>query len=291
MNAARGTDDLTTGAEVTWCPGCGNFAILEAFRTAVGALEARGLPRRRLVMVAGIGQHAKVFDYAAVSGFYSLHGRAVATAQGIKLANPDLAVVVFVGDGDTMGEGIEHLVFAAKRNSDITVVMHDNGVYALTTGQRAPTTARGYKGPSTPHGNAEDPLNPLVMALESGATFVARGYSGRRKELADLMVAGVEHRGFAFINVLQPCVTFNNTHELYNRITEPLEGGPLPFEEALALARRSDRLPLGVFLRTEKPTHEEAVTDGRNPVGSHPTRAVRLRAVHGLLDGGARDPG
>jgi len=276
-------DDLTTGAAVTWCPGCGNFGILEAFKLAVRALEARGLPRERLVMAAGIGQHAKIFDYAAVSGFYSLHGRAIATAQGIKLANPGLSVVTFVGDGDTMGEGIEHLVFAAKRNSDITVLVHDNGVYALTTGQRAPTSAKGYRGPSTPHGSVEDPLNPLVIALESGATFVARGYSARKQELADLIVAAVEHRGFAFIDVLQPCVTFNNTYELYGRLTEPLEGGPRSFDDALALARRSDRLPLGIFYRSEKPTHEEALSAGRNPVLEHPAREERLAAVARLL--------
>ena len=285
MNAAARKDDLATGAAITWCTGCGNFAILEAFKTAVRALGERGVPRERLVMVAGIGQHAKVFDYAAVSGFYSLHGRAIATAQGIKLANPDLSVIAFVGDGDTMGEGIEHLVFAAKRNSDITVVVHDNGVYALTTGQRAPTSERGYRGPSTPHGNVEDPLNPLVIALEAGATFVARGYSARKKELAATMVEAVLHRGFSFIDVLQPCVTFNNTYETCERLTEPLAGGPLEFDDALSVARRRDRLPLGILYRVEKPSHEEALLEGLNVARARPSREDRLARVARLLAG------
>jgi len=277
-------DDLSTGAEITWCRGCGNFGILEAFKTAVRALEGRGVPRERLVIVAGIGQHAKIFDYAAVSGFYSLHGRAVATAQGIKLANPGLVVAAFVGDGDTMGEGIEHLVFAAKRNADITVVMHDNGVYALTTGQRAPTSARGYRGPSTPRGSVEDPLNPLVIALESGATFVARGYSGRKKELAELLTAAVLHKGFSFVDVLQPCVTFNNTYAAYEELTAPLEGGPLAFDDALTAVRRQDRLPLGVFYRADKPTHEDALLGGRNPA-ARPSMDARRDRVRRLLVG------
>jgi 2-oxoglutarate ferredoxin oxidoreductase subunit beta len=290
VNDTRPNDDLATTAATAWCPGCGNFGILDAFKKAVRTLEGRGVPRERLVMAAGIGQHAKIFDYVALSGFYSLHGRAIATAQGIKLANPDLSVITFVGDGDTMGEGIEHLIFAAKRNSDITVVVHDNGVYALTTGQRAPTSVRGYRGPSTPHGNVEDPLNPLVIALEAGATFVARGYSARKDELADLMVAAVLHKGFSFIDVLQPCVTFNNTYAAYERLTEPLAGGPRTFEEALTLARRQDRLPLGVFYRGEKPSHEEALLGGLNPVAAHPSRDGRLGQVAGLMAGSAKQP-
>jgi 2-oxoglutarate ferredoxin oxidoreductase subunit beta len=278
-------DDLATGAAVAWCPGCGNFGILEAFKEAVRALGERGVPRERLVMVAGIGQHAKVFDYAAVSGFYSLHGRGIAVAQGIKLANPDLSVIAFVGDGDTMGEGIEHLVFAAKRNSDVTVVVHDNGVYALTTGQRAPTSERGYRGPSTPRGNVEDPLNPLVIALEAGATFAARGYSARRKELAATMVEAVLHKGFSFIDVLQPCVTFNNTYATYEERTEVPGDGPLDFDEALALARRQDRLALGVLYRAEKPSHEEALLGGLNVARARPSRAERVARVAGLIGG------
>jgi len=278
------SDDLLTEAEKTWCPGCGNFGIMNAFRGAVRALEGRGVPREMIVMCAGIGQHAKIFDYVDLSGFYSLHGRSMATAQGIKLGNPDLKVVDFVGDGDAMGEGIAHMIFAAKRNADITVVMHNNGIYALTTGQRAPTTAKGVKGPSTPHGNTEEPLNPIALMLEAGATFVARGYAGRIGELTELLVSAIEHEGFSFVEVMQPCVTFNNTYERYNERTGEA-GGPLDFEAALAMSRRTDPLPLGVFYRVTRETHGRSVAPGRNPARDHPTRERRIAAVARLVGG------
>jgi 2-oxoglutarate ferredoxin oxidoreductase subunit beta len=209
-------DDLTTYAQNTWCTGCGNFGILGAFKKAVRRLESEGVPRRDLAIVTGIGCHGKIFDYLKLNGFYSLHGRSVATAQGMKLGNPPLKVVAFVGDGDAYGEGIAHLVFAAKRNADITVIVHNNGTYGLTTGQATPTSRRGFRGPSTPRGTVEDPLNPLALMLTAGATFVARGYPMKLDHLVDLMVRAVSHEGFSLLDVLQPCVTFNNTYELYN---------------------------------------------------------------------------
>ena len=182
-------DDLTTYAENTWCPGCGNFGIFNAFKKAVRKLEEKGIERDSIIISAGIGCHAKIFDYLKLSGFYSIHGRAMATVQGIKLANPDLRVVAFAGDGDALGEGISHMIFAAKRNADITVIVHDNGVYGLTTGQYTPTSEKGFKSPSTPRGNVEEPLNPLTLMLEAGATFVARGYSGKVDHLADIITS------------------------------------------------------------------------------------------------------
>jgi len=280
-----GRDDLTTYGENTWCPGCGNFAIFNAAKAAVRSLERDGINRERIVMAAGIGQHAKIFDYLGLSGVYSLHGRAIVVAEGMKLANTDLKVIAFVGDGDTMGEGLAHLMFAAKRNADVTVVMHDNGVYALTTGQRSPLSPEGYKGPSTPHGNTEPPFNPLVLALEAGATFVARGYSGDIDGLTTLIADGVQHRGFAFINVLQPCVTFNNRYAEYNELAKPMEAEPLSFEDALALARVRETLPTGILYRVERGSAEELLTRGRNPVRDSACRADRLEAVQKLLRG------
>ncbi len=280
------TDDLRTYAENTWCPGCGNFAILNAVKSAVGSLEAKGVGRERIVMTAGIGCHAKIFDYLGLSGFYSLHGRSMATAQGLKLGNPDLKVLGFCGDGDAFGEGLAHMMYAAKRNSDITIVVHDNGVYALTTGQRGPTSARGYKGPSTPRGNTEDPFNPLVLMLEAGATFVARGYVGMVKELADLMVAAVEHEGFSFIQVLQPSVTFSNRYAEYNETVVPLEQPAASFDEALALARKTETLPAGILYRIEKPSNERALYGDWNPVANHPTRDERLAKVKAAVGRG-----
>ncbi len=279
--------DLKTYAENTWCVGCGNFGILSAVRGAVKLLEERGVGRDALVMTAGIGCHAKIFDYVALSGFYSLHGRAMATAQGLKLANPDLRVVAFCGDGDAFGEGVAHMMHAAKRNANITVVVHDNGVYALTTGQRTPTSPRGFKGPSTPRGNQEDPWNPLVLMLEAGATFVARGYSGMVEHLSDLIAQAVEHDGFSFIQVLQPSVTFTDRYAEYNDLVTPMEGGPLGFEDALALARKTDTLPAGVYYKVEKPSYERELLGDRNPVRDRRRREERIEMVRKVMAGGS----
>jgi 2-oxoglutarate ferredoxin oxidoreductase subunit beta len=279
----RMSDELATYAENTWCPGCGNFAILNAMKRAVAKLGDRGVGKENLVITAGIGCHAKIFDYLALSGFYSLHGRAMATAQGLKLANPDLKVVAFCGDGDAFGEGLAHMMFAAKRNTDITVIVHDNGVYALTTGQRTPLSPRGFEGPSTPHGNPEDPFNPLVLMLEAGATFVGRGYSGKLDELTDLIVAAVEHEGFSFVQVLQPSVTFTNRFAEYNEKVEVIEERGSDFQGALDLAREAERLPAGILYQTEKITQERALYGDRNPVRDRLNREERIDRVRRIL--------
>jgi len=283
-------DDLTSYRENTWCPGCGNFAIFNALKKAVRKLGDSGTPRRMLAHTAGIGCHGKMFDYLMLGGFCSLHGRALATAQGIKLANPQLKVISSVGDGDCYGEGIEHLIFAAKRNADITVLVHDNGVYGLTTGQVAPTGARGARGPSTPQGNPEEPLNMLPLMLEAGATFVARGYSGNIDHLSDLIVRAVGHPGFAFVDILQPCVSFNNTYEKYNKATEVMSPEPASFDDAMKAARRTDRMLLGVFFQDmSRPAHHVALQGQRNPSQDRPDRKTRLDRVAGLL--GTPHPG
>ena len=270
---------LATMAENTWCPGCGNFGILNAFKRAVARLEAEGVDPSRLLISAGIGCHGKIFDYLGLSGLYSIHGREIAAVQGAKLANPDLFVVAFGGDGDTFGEGISHLLFAAKRNADMTMIVHDNGVYGLTTGQYTPTSLRGFRGPSTPTGSVEDPIDPLTLMLVSGATFVARGYSGRVEQLAELMARAIQHRGFAFIDVLQPCVTFNDTYKKYNAETEPATHDPKDFGSALAAAARRDKFPLGVIYETQKPPFDRALLGERNPVKDRLSRAERLERV------------
>ena len=276
-------DNLATYAENTWCPGCGNFGILKAFKKAVNTLEGDGLNRRDLVIVAGIGQHGKIFDYLALSGFYSLHGRSVATAQGMKLGNPRLKVVVFAGDGDAYGEGIAHLLFAAKRNADITVVVHNNGTYGLTTGQATPTSVKGFRGPSTPTGTVEEPFNPLVLTLAAGATFVARGYSMKLDHLADLFVRAVKHEGFALVDVLQPCVTFNNTYELYNNLVAELDAVPQTIEDSLGAARRTDRLLVGVMRDVASEPHHVRLLGGRRPAEERRTSAQRRAAIDQVL--------
>jgi len=255
-------DDLLTYAENTWCPGCGNFGILNSVKNAIRKLEENGTPRDHVFITAGIGCHGKIHDYLNLSGFYSLHGRSMATAQGIKVANPELKVVAFCGDGDAFGEGLEHMLFASKRNADITVIVHDNGVYGLTTGQYTPTSEKGYRGPSTPFGSIEEPLNPLVLMLEAGATFVARGYPGNQALLTDIMVKAIEHQGFSFVDILQPCVSFNNTYQRYNNLVEVLDRPAKDLEEALVISQRKDKLSIGVIFETERAVfHRELYGD------------------------------
>ena len=277
-------DDLTTYHENTWCPGCGNFGLLNAVKKAVLTLEKKGVPREKLVQAVGIGCHGKIFDYLAVSGFAALHGRALAVAQGIKLANPELKVFANVGDGDSIGEGLEHLIFAAKRNADITALIHNNGVYALTTGQVTPMSERGARGPSTPQGNPEDPLNALALMLEAGATFVARGYAGKVDHLADLIVRAVEHEGFSYVEILQPCVSFNNTYDKYNKNTEIMQEPPASYDDAVRAVKRRDRLLLGVFYEARKRPYHLEVQGDRIPALQRVPRDDREARVRKLLE-------
>lgn len=277
------TDELTTYAENTWCPGCGNFGILNAVKRAVQALEEKGTGRDHLFITACIGCHAKIFDYLALSGVYALHGRSMAVAQGAKLANPDLKVISFTGDGAGYGEGIGHMIFAAKRNADITVLVHDNRTYALTTGQRSPTSDAGFEGPSTPGGNEEDPLNPMALMLVSGATFVARGYAGKIGHLADLIVAGIEHRGFSLVEILQPSVVFTDYYDEYSESVREIDEPASSLEDALALTRESEKLPIGILYRVERDPHDARLYGDWNPLAKHPGREDRIKQIEGIL--------
>ena len=277
-------DDLGTYAENTWCPGCGNFGILNAFKKAILSLEEKGIKRENIVITSGIGCSAKIFDYLNLSGVYGLHGRDMATLEGIKFANPDLKCITFSGDGGVMGEGLSHVLFAAKRNADITIIMHNNGVYALTTGQVTPITNKGWKGPSTPMGSVEEPFNSLSLLLEAGASFLARGYTTKIDHLADLMVQAIEHEGFSFIDVLQPCVSWNNTYKLYNEVVEVLDYEPKTYEEALKIAKRRDALPIGVIYRTTKPVFHKELYGDHNPITKKITKSKRIEKIREILE-------
>ncbi len=267
--------DLKTYAKNTWCPGCGNFAIELAARQAfVELMEEGKLKIENLVVLSGIGCHAKMSDYLRANSFYSLHGRVVAPATGVKLANPELTVVGFAGDGDAYGEGLEHLVFAAKRNVGISMIIHDNGVYGLTTGQFTPTSPPGFQGKSTPRGSPEDPMNPIALMLSSGATFVARAFSGNLQHLKGMIREAITHRGFSIVDVLQPCVTFRNTWDFFSkRVYDLQERGhdASNWNEAMERAREWDygggagEIPIGIFYRAERPTFEDRVLRGRRP--------------------------
>jgi 2-oxoglutarate ferredoxin oxidoreductase subunit beta len=255
--------DLNSYATNTWCPGCGNFSILSSIRSVLAELDQEGYPVEDVVLVSGIGCHAKIVDYLNVNSFYSIHGRTLPVATGIKLANPDLKVICFSGDGDSLAEGLDHLIFAAKRNIDVTLILHDNRVYGLTTGQFTPTSPPGFKGKSTPLGAEEFPMNPPELMLASGATYIARGYTHGIDLLQRLFKEAILHRGFSFVDVLQVCVSFFNLYEFYNQRTyEVKDNNVSSFDEALKIARswnyddHEARIPLGKFYQVEAPTFD-----------------------------------
>jgi 2-oxoglutarate ferredoxin oxidoreductase subunit beta len=254
---------FSSHAENTWCPGCGNFGVQRALRELLSRLNQEGFPLENIVLVTGIGQHGKIFDFMNINGVYSLHGRTIPVATGIRLANPDLKVICIAGDGDCYAEGLEHLIFAAKRNLDITVLVHDNRVYGLTTGQFTPTSPSGFHGHSTPQGEQEIPLNPMNLMLSSGATFIGRGYSRRYEQIQYLIREALMHRGFSFVDILQICVTYNDLTEYYNaRVYDWKEDDARDYQAAHEKAREWDystdaRIGLGVMYRHDAPIFED----------------------------------
>ena len=256
-------DELISSAKNTWCPGCGNFSIQHALKDVLAGMDAGGFPLEKVVIVTGIGQHGKTFDFMNLNGFYSLHGRTIPVATGIRLANPDLKVICLTGDGDSYAEGLDHLIFGAKRNIDITVLVHDNRVYGLTTGQYTPTSPYGYRGRSTPGGVKEHPFNPLELMLSSGATFIARGYTHRRDQLKRLIHGALVHKGFSFIDVLQICATYNNMSRYYDaHVYDWDETDAGDHEAAYRKAREWDYnsdagIGLGIMYRHEAPSFED----------------------------------
>jgi 2-oxoglutarate ferredoxin oxidoreductase subunit beta len=277
--------DLNTSAKNTWCPGCGNFSILSAMRTVLAQLDGEGFPIEKVVLVSGIGCHAKIVDYMNVNSFYSIHGRTLPVATAIKLANPDLKVICFSGDGDSLAEGLDHLIFAAKRNIDVTLILHDNRVYGLTTGQYTPTSPLGFKGKSTPSGSAENPLNPADLMLVSGASFIARGYTHGIEQLQKLFREAILHKGFSFVDVLQVCVSYFNLYEAYNKMAYEIQGNNTgSFEEAQKIIRSwnydslEKPIPLGKFYEIEAPRLDQAFLEFK------PNLAERDAKIAALLE-------
>jgi len=257
------TRNLITPAQNTWCPGCGNFAIQHTLKDILAGFEKEGRSLDDVVLVSGIGCHAKIADYLNINSIYTLHGRTIPVATGIKLANPKLTVICCAGDGDAYAEGLDHLIFAAKRNIDLTMIVHNNRVYGLTTGQYTPTSPLGFKGKSTPAGTTEYPFNPLELMLAAGATYIARGYTRKMPQLAQLIRQGVSHKGFAFIDVLQICASFFNMTEYYqSRVYDIASHDTADFAAACAKAREWDYnrdapIALGVFFERALPTFDD----------------------------------
>jgi 2-oxoglutarate ferredoxin oxidoreductase subunit beta len=245
-----------------WCPGCGDFGVLKSVK--MGASKA-GVAPKDLVIVSGIGCSSNLPGFIHAYGVHSLHGRAVAVASGIHLANTSLKVVITGGDGDGYGIGIGHFIHAMRRNLDITYVVMNNQIYGLTTGQASPTTSKEMRTKSTPRGNVEFPINPLALALVSGATYVARAFSGEPNHMADLIAGGIQHKGFALIDVFSPCVTYNklNTYPFFKKRVYKLEDevgyhtGDMraAFEKAFEWG---DRIPLGLLYADQQPTYEDS---------------------------------
>jgi len=255
--------NLETKTKITWCPGCSNFLILKTFKEVVEELEKEGIKKEEIVFTTGIGCHGKIFDYLNLSSFYGLHGRTIPLAQGIKLANPKLKVISFVGDGDCYNEGIEHLIFAAKRNADIKVFVFDNRNFALTVSQFTATSPKGFKGASTPFGSIEEPLNPLELVFSAGATFIARTFTHETLHMKEMMKNAILHHGFAFLEILQPCITFFNNISFYKERCYLLKNENLEStKDALEKIREWDykdgkKIPLGIFYKVQKPTFED----------------------------------
>ena len=258
MTRAEGEDKMVTiddygDYETAWCPGCGNLSFLKEVKQA---LVASRLKPHEVLFVSGIGQAAKAPHYLNANVFNGLHGRSLPVASGAKLANPKLNVIVESGDGCNYGEGGNHFLAAVRRNIDVTLLVHNNQVYGLTKGQASPTTDEGFVTKAQPDGVASAPFKPIAVAVAMQAGFVARGFAGMIDHLSELIQQGIAHRGFALIDVLQPCISFNkvNTFSWYKERCEPLppEYDPTHWEAAINVASEwGDKIPIGIIYRND----------------------------------------
>lgn len=252
-----------SGHTPTWCPGCGDWGIGISVRTALSQL---GYDPSDVAVAFDIGCSGNMNDFLNAYAMHTLHGRSITNAIGMKIANHKMPVVVIGGDGGLYGEGGNHFMHACRGNHDITVMVHDNMVYGLTTGQVAPTAHQGYKSKSTPSGIVEVSVNPLALALTQGATFIAQAFAGDVQHLIEMIKLGVKHKGFSLVNVLQPCVTFNkiNTYQYYLKRVYKLDNNyeRANFDKALekCIEIKEEKFPLGVIYDVDKPAfHEQLV--------------------------------
>jgi 2-oxoglutarate ferredoxin oxidoreductase subunit beta len=272
------------GLKPAWCPGCGNFGILSALNRAL--IEMKIEPHR-VLLVSGIGQAGKLPHYTRGNVFNSLHGRPIPPAIGAKIANSELIVIAISGDGDAYGEGGNHFLHACRRNHDITYLVHNNQVYGLTKGQASPTSDIGFITKTTPYG-AASPVNPIALAIVSGASFVGRSFAGDVDHLSNLIKKGITHRGLALIDILQPCVSFNykNTFQWYRQRVYKLEKEEYaPSDKKAALKKAlewGDKIPIGVIYEENLPVYEDQLPVlSKGPLVSHeinPTKVETLLA-------------
>lgn len=275
--------DYMTSYKPTWCPGCGNFGIWAALRQAMVALN---VPPHKLVTVFDIGCNGNGANWFRAYGYHALHGRPLPVGVGCKLGNRELEVVCISGDGGALGEGGNHFLHTCRTNIDLVYLIHDNQLYSLTTGQAAPTTDIGMETKTTPSGAFEQPLRPLQIAIAAGATFAGRGYADDIAGLSALIQQAVSHRGFAVLDILQPCVTLNriNTRDWYGKHTYKLADPYDPSDKAKALllaGEWGEKIPLGVLYREERPTYEDHFPQLQGaPLASR----VAVRDVSNLLE-------
>jgi len=251
---------LSTSTIPTWCPGCYNFQILAGIRKV---LEKEKDAKKRFAIVTGIGCHGKIFDYINLNGINSLHGRVLPTCLGLKVGNPNLEVIGFSGDGDAYSEGMEHLIHMARYNSNIKYFVHNNQVFALTVGQPAATTEKGFVDKTTPKGVKLQPINPIKIMLGAGASFVARVYADVN-QVEYVFKEALKHKGFAFIEILQPCLIFHPDKNYKEKIysLEKERHNKTDFEEAMKKAEefdynKAEKIPTGIFYQVQKPVFEE----------------------------------
>lgn len=270
-----------TSMAPVWCPGCGNYGI---FNCLMMALSELGIDGSNVVNVAGIGCSGKMINHLTTYGVHCLHGRTLPVASGVALTNHDLTVVVNSGDGDSYGIGVGHFIHAARRNVNMLHLVHDNHIYGLTSGQASPTTDKGKFGKSTPDGVIDEPVNPIAMALTAGCTFVARGYVGESDHLKELIKAGIQYKGFAYIDILQPCPTFakdyNYKYYKENTVMLPEDHDVTDFNAALNISYE-DKMALGILYKVDKAPHHTVVPQLNNgPLVDQP---IVKRDVSGMF--------
>ncbi|MBI4244433.1 MAG: 2-oxoacid:ferredoxin oxidoreductase subunit beta [Planctomycetes bacterium] len=273
--------DYRSDIDVTWCPGCGDFGVLDAVSRAFATL---GLPQEKLVLVSGIGCSSRFPYFTKSYSFHTLHGRLLPSAMGIAIANPDLIVIGTGGDGDAYSIGGGHFIHACRRNPNLKYIVMDNQIYGLTKGQYSPTSDLGFVTGSTPYGSCEDPIDPISMALVFGASFVARGFSSKPKECEQLIIEAINHKGFAFLDIFSPCPTFNkvNSVKYYMQKIKPLPETHNVEDKASALTYAQDQASLfvGVFYKKERPTMQEKLADIRQKASMKPIKMEDLYSLH-----------
>ncbi|MFH1521184.1 MAG: thiamine pyrophosphate-dependent enzyme [Candidatus Micrarchaeota archaeon] len=283
--------DFNVKEKSQWCPGCGDHAIIGAVKAALNEL---GIEPYNTVISSGIGCSGKSPHYVNVYGFEGIHGRSLPVASGVKLANNKLTVLAMGGDGDGYGIGAGHFIHIMRRNYDLTYIVHDNQIYGLTTGQASPTSQLGMKTKTTPKGVVETPFNPLANAIVGGATFVARSFAGDMNHLKTMMKEAIAHRGFALLDVFQPCVTFNriNTYEFFTKRIYKLQEAGHDVEDRMKGLEKAfeaektdyEKLPIGIFYKVNRPTYEDTLPQIKEiPLVHHDLTKIDVSSIYDSL--------